>query len=83
MRPKAESIAARLSDATGAEVRREEIPFGVRLEVDLPQELSETSRGAVLATIATADAYGHRRTGEGDRLWALVFIKAEQNPDDR
>lgn len=80
MRPKAESIAARLADATGAEVRREEVPGGVRLEADLPRELSETTRRAVLAAIADADAYGHRRTGEGDRLWALVINKATTEP---
>lgn len=83
MRPKAESIAARLAVATGAEVRREEVPAGVRLEVDLPRERSETARRAVLAAIADADAYGHGRTGEDDRLWALVINKAEQSPDDR
>ncbi|MGW0845909.1 hypothetical protein ACWD26_38395 [Streptomyces sp. NPDC002787] len=83
MRPKAESIAARLADATGAEVRREEVPGGVRLEVDLRPELSEASRRAVLDAITDADAYGHGRTGERDRLWALVIDKAEESPDDR
>ncbi|WP_371578558.1 hypothetical protein [Streptomyces sp. NBC_01314] len=83
MRPKAESIAARLADAAGADVRREEVPGGVRLEVDLPRDLSETKRRAVLAAIADADAYGHGRTGEGDCLWALVTNQAEQSPGDR
>ncbi|MDT0573982.1 hypothetical protein RM704_42160 [Streptomyces sp. DSM 3412] len=83
MRPKAECIAARLAVATGAEVRRQESAAGVRLEVDLPQELSAASRRAVLAAIADADAYGHRRTGESDHLWALVIDKAEQSPGDR
>ncbi|MBZ3906648.1 hypothetical protein [Streptomyces griseiscabiei] len=83
MRPKAESIAARLTDATGAEVRSAEFPLGVRLEVDLPRELSETSRRAVLAAIADADVYGHRRTGEGDHLWALVLNKATESPAGR
>ncbi|WP_216590271.1 hypothetical protein [Streptomyces brasiliscabiei] len=83
MRPKAESIAARLAAATGAEVRSAEFPLGVRLEVALPRELSETSRRAVLATIADADAYGHRRTDESDHLWALVLDKAAESPGDR
>ncbi|MDX3643745.1 hypothetical protein [Streptomyces sp. MB09-02B] len=83
MRSKAECIAARLAVATGAEVRREETAVGVRLEVDLPSELSETSRRVVLAAITGTDAYGHRRTGESDYLWALVIDKAEQNPGDR
>ncbi|QFQ98926.1 hypothetical protein F9278_25345 [Streptomyces phaeolivaceus] len=64
-------------------MRSEEDPIGVRLEVDLPRELSETARRAVLVAIADADSYGHRRTGEGDCLWALVINKAEQNPGDR
>ncbi|GHE64566.1 hypothetical protein [Streptomyces capitiformicae] len=84
MRPKVESIAARLAVAARSEVRREEVPAGVRLEVDLPREqLSETARKTVLAAIADADAYGHERTGEGDYLWALVINKAEQSPDGR
>ncbi|MER6157864.1 hypothetical protein ABT147_20300 [Streptomyces sp. NPDC001868] len=83
MRPKAESIAARLADATGAEVRREAVPGGIRLRVELPRDLSETTRRAVLAAIADADAYGHGRTAEGDYLWALVTDKAEQSPGDR
>ena len=82
MRPKVESIAARLAVATGSQVRREEDPSGIRLEVDLPQELSETARRTVLAAIADADAYGHGLTGEGDHLWALIIDQAGQNPDD-
>lgn len=82
MRSKAESIAIRLAEATGADVRRERAPVGVRLEVDLPQELSEASRRAVLAAMADADAYGHRRTGESDCLWAFVIHKADENPGD-
>ena len=83
MRPKVESIAARLAVATGAEVRRKETAVDVRLEVDLPRELSDVARRAVLAAIADADAYGHRRTGESDCLWALVIHRAEQSPGDR
>ncbi|MEV6378459.1 hypothetical protein AB0M31_03445 [Streptomyces sp. NPDC051773] len=49
----------------------------------MPYELSEASRSAVLAAIADADAYGHRRTGEGDCLWALVIDQAEQRPGGR
>jgi hypothetical protein len=78
VRPQVESIAARLAEATGVDVHREEVPGGVRLQVDLPRELSETTRTAVLAAIADADAYGHGRTGERDRLWALVVDKPNE-----
>jgi hypothetical protein len=80
---KAKSIAARLAEATGADVRREEASVGIRLEVDLPRDLSEASRRAVLAAIANAEAYGHRRTGDSDCLWALVIHEAEEDPGDR
>jgi hypothetical protein len=83
VRPKVESIAAQLAVATGAEVRREEGPVGVRLEADLPQDLKEIGRKAVLAAIVDADAYGHERTGEGDYVWALISNETEQNPGDR
>ncbi len=64
-------------------MRHGKAPAGVRLEVNLPRNLSEASRSAVLAAIADADAYGHRRTGESDCLWALVIHEAEENPGDR
>ncbi|WP_416985643.1 hypothetical protein [Streptomyces sp. T028] len=81
--PKAERIAARLAAATGSEVHRKGEPDGIRLEAGLSPDLSETGRKAVLAVIADTDAYGHERTAEGDRLWALIRNKAEQNPGDR
>ncbi|MFE7838706.1 hypothetical protein ACFU53_22435 [Streptomyces sp. NPDC057474] len=83
MCPKVESIAVRLALATGSEVRRNESAAGVRLEADLPQNLSETKRKAVLAVIADADTYGHERTAAGDRLWVLIHNKAEESPGDR
>ncbi|MFI6354379.1 hypothetical protein ACIBJF_17355 [Streptomyces sp. NPDC050743] len=84
MRPKVESIAARLAAATGSEVHREEIPAGVRLVVDLPPELGEVERKEVLAALASADEYGHRRTDGGDSVWALVHSDTtEHKPGDR
>lgn len=75
--PKVETIAVRLAVATGSEVRRNEVTAGIRLEADLPQNLSETRREAVLAVVADADTYGHERTADGDRLWVLIRNKAE------
>lgn len=77
--PKVESTAVRLAVATGSEVRRKQVPAGIRLEADLPQHLDEPRRKAVLAAVADTDAYGHERTAEGDRLWVLIRNEAEQD----
>lgn len=72
MRPKVESIAARLSAALNTEVRRTNGPHGVRLEADLPADLGEARRAATLAAISEADSFGHQRTGRGDLVWAFI-----------
>ncbi|GAA3768182.1 hypothetical protein [Streptomyces chiangmaiensis] len=80
MRTKAESIAARLAAATGSEVHRTEGPAGVRLEANLPPELSEAAHEIVLSAIAEADAYGHERTEDRGYVWALVHETPNENP---
>jgi hypothetical protein len=72
VRPRVESIAARLLAATGNEVRRLDGPAGIRLEVDVPADLSENSRSFVISALADADNYGHERTEDADYAWALI-----------
>ncbi|MGI5143300.1 hypothetical protein [Streptomyces sp. CA-106110] len=79
MRSKAESIAARLAAAAGSEVHRTTGPAGIRLEADLPPELSEAAHEIVLSAIAEADAYGHERTGDRNYVWAMVH---GENPNE-
>ncbi|MFF3948019.1 hypothetical protein OG937_10565 [Streptomyces sp. NBC_00510] len=73
MRPRIESIAARLLAATGTEVERREDQTGVRLIVALPEELDEPHRAFLLAALADADDYGHDHAGDGtQQAWALI-----------
>ncbi|MEU0786696.1 hypothetical protein ABZ341_34650 [Streptomyces sp. NPDC006173] len=54
------------------EVRRIQSTQGIRLEADLPPDLTEENRKATLAAISAADSFGHERTGHGDLVWAHV-----------
>lgn len=72
MRSKAESIAARLSAATGNTVASQETPDGVRLEVTVPNGLDGQQRSFLLAALADADSYGHERTVDTDYVWAMI-----------
>jgi hypothetical protein len=62
-----------LAAATGSEPRSEETDRGIRIEADLPVELSATTRTAILTALATADRYGHARTDNSDTVWAELF----------
>ncbi|MEU6342235.1 hypothetical protein ABZ883_14985 [Streptomyces sp. NPDC046977] len=73
MRPRIESIAARLLAATGTEVERAEDADGVRLTVPVPADIDDTQRAFLLAALADADGYGHEQTADGtERAWALI-----------
>lgn len=72
MRPRIESIAARLFAAAGTEVERTEDVDGVRLTVAIPMAMDETRRSFLLAALADADDYGHDWTADGERAWALI-----------
>lgn len=75
----AAALVGMLAAATGSEPRTEETDRGVRIEADLPEELSSTTRTAILTTLATADRYGHARTDTSDTVWAELFDRgAEQ-----
>ncbi|MCZ4099832.1 hypothetical protein [Streptomyces sp. H39-C1] len=79
MRASVSHIAAGLAAATGNEVTRTDLPSGsVRLEVEIPGDISPTARYAVLLALADADSYGHGRSQDAQRVWAI--INTEGNP---
>ncbi|MEU1194911.1 hypothetical protein ABZ446_01640 [Streptomyces sp. NPDC005813] len=66
-----------LAAATGTEARTSTTESGaLRIEADLPDEMSPTTRTAVLTALAIADRYGHARTDESDTVWAELDMEA-------
>jgi hypothetical protein len=73
--PHAVALAGMLAAATSSEPRITETTGAVRIEVDLPAELSAVARSTILTTLGTADRYGHDRTDGGDSVWAEVDLR--------
>ncbi|NWF30663.1 hypothetical protein HW130_31180 [Streptomyces sp. PKU-EA00015] len=61
-----------LAAATSSEPRITETPNAIRIEVNLPQELSHVTRSTILTSLGAADRYGHDRTDGGDSVWAEI-----------
>ncbi|MFI2368390.1 ATP-binding protein [Streptomyces sp. NPDC018833] len=74
--PHAIALAGMLAAATRNSPRITEIQGAVRIEIDLPQELSGLIRSIVLTTLGAADRYGHDYTADGDAVWAEIDRKA-------
>lgn len=66
----AKALAALLAAATGCTPRTNETRQRIRVEVDLPPDLSEQARRAVLVSLIGTDRYGHDRTRHGAVVWA-------------
>ncbi|MET9481964.1 hypothetical protein [Streptomyces sp. NPDC006638] len=76
----AAALVGMLAAATGGEPRTIGTEAGaVRIEADLPEQLSPATRNAILAALATADRYGHTHTDDGDTVWAELDRKAEMS----
>ena len=71
--PHAVALASRLSAATSSDPRITETADAIRIEVDLPADLSAVTRSAILRTLSAADRYGHDRTENGDIVWAEIY----------
>lgn len=69
--PRVESVAARLAALTGCQPRVTGDALHVRIEVDLPQRLSEQARHNLLVALAGADRCGHQV--EDGYVWAELF----------
>lgn len=69
----AAALAAMLAAATGSEPRTTETGVGIRVEADLPPEVTSATRMTILAALAGAPAYGHERRLDGAEIvWAVI-----------
>ncbi|QIQ04713.1 hypothetical protein [Streptomyces liangshanensis] len=74
----AAALVGMLAAATGGEPRITGTEGGaVRIEADLPVQVSPTTRNAILTALATADRYGHTHTDRGDTVWAELDGRGE------
>ncbi|MEW1611661.1 MULTISPECIES: hypothetical protein [unclassified Streptomyces] len=65
-----------LTAAIGTEPRVTDTTAGIRIEADLPTELSDAGHAAVLAALATADHFGHTLTRTAEFVWAEISREA-------
>jgi hypothetical protein len=61
-----------LAAATSSEPRITVTPGAIRIEVDLPEQLTTATRSTILTTLGAADRYGHDRTADGNSVWAEI-----------
>lgn len=66
---RAAELAEQLAKAARREPRTDQSPERIRIEVDLPDKLTNSARDSILAAITQADRYGHNRTSSGGVAW--------------
>ncbi|MFI8310237.1 hypothetical protein ACIGBK_06420 [Streptomyces microflavus] len=71
-----------LTAAIGTEPRVADTEAGIRVEADLPTELTEAEHAAVLAALATADHFGHTLTRTAEFVWAEISREATVTTTD-
>ncbi|PCG85008.1 hypothetical protein CIB93_16700 [Streptomyces sp. WZ.A104] len=71
-----------LTAAIGAGPRVADTAAGIRIEADLPAELTEAEHAAVLAALATADRFGHTLTRTSEFVWAEISREATMTTTD-
>ncbi|TLQ45065.1 hypothetical protein [Streptomyces marianii] len=76
--PHAVALSGMLAAATSSEPRITETQAGVRIEVDLPDELSPVTRSTILTALGGAGRYGHSRTEAGDSVWGEIDREAKR-----
>lgn len=74
----AAALVGMLTAATGTDPQTTDGAGVIRIEADLPEELSPTTRTAILTALAIADRYGHTRTDDSDTVWAELDREADQ-----
>ncbi|MGW6743335.1 hypothetical protein ACWGDX_21900 [Streptomyces sp. NPDC055025] len=75
------ALTALLAAVTGGEPRTKETAAGViRIEADLPADLRDSTRTAILSALTMADRYGHDRSTDRDVVWAELD-RAETTPE--
>nr|WP_232790278.1 hypothetical protein [Streptomyces sp. SolWspMP-sol2th] len=81
-RARAAALTGMLTAAIGIEPRVVDTAAGIRVEADLPTELTETEHTAVLAALATADHFGHTLTRTAEFVWAEISREATVTTTD-
>lgn len=76
----AHALAARLTAAIGSEARTTVTAGRVRVEADLPPQLTDPAHRAVLVSLAEADSYGHSRAAGREYVWAEILQGADPCP---
>jgi hypothetical protein len=56
----------------GAAVPAEPKITCIRIEVDLPPQLTDSQHTAVLKALSAADRYGHTLTSDNEFVWAEI-----------
>lgn len=69
------ALTGMLAVATGTQPRETRTEDGIRIEADLPGELTPTTRSAILAALGAADSYGHTRTPDTEFVWAELPLE--------
>lgn len=73
------ALASTLGAELGTAPRTHETPDLIRIEADVPEDLSETALTKLLASLVNADVrFGHDLTGDGTSVvWAEVDQRDE------
>ncbi|WSI47729.1 hypothetical protein OG366_09455 [Streptomyces cyaneofuscatus] len=79
---RAAALTGMLTAAIGTEPRVADTEAGIRVEADLPTELTEAEHTAVLAALATADHFGHTLTRTAEFVWAEISREATVTTTD-
>ena len=77
---RAREVAALLTAATGTEARTTETPDAIRIEVDVPAEITTELLTDLVTALGTADRYGHDHTSAIGVAWA-EFLRPPWPPN--
>jgi hypothetical protein len=69
---RAREVAEQLTAATGTEARTTETPDAIRVEVEVPDEVTAELLAALVKALTAADRYGHDRTATTGVAWAEI-----------
>ncbi len=69
---RAREIAEQLTAATGTEARTRQTPDAIRVEVDVPAEITAELLIAIVTALGIGDRYGHDHTPTAGVAWAEV-----------
>ncbi|MGC5344981.1 hypothetical protein ACPXCE_11920 [Streptomyces sp. DT24] len=70
--PHVVSLARMLAAATRSEPRVTETPTKIRIEADLPDQVSGVMRATILRALSSAPRFGHDRAQDSETIWAEI-----------